>query len=601
LLLRDLTKKQKYLIGGGVVAVLFLIIPWFINNRTSPPISELAKTTSNNEHYLSSKIIPETDLPPEGTRSLFDHLIVQNGGIVPYPFSKLIEMLKEQNPSGAEPISLLIPNGRSLLKGQADNAHPRIVTTADFESANTGNTLGFAPRGQLFLGFVENANEIEVVSYNEAAGRFEFQLVQNYCQDCGTRIVYARRAICSTCHQGGTPIFSQRPWNETNGQPATANAVALARGNREPYQSVPIQQPLSQSERFDQLTDVGNFFYATQRLWLDGCGEKGNECRKKMLSLAFQYLDNAGGFNPNSPEANELRKLQEAAHQQEVLPNPSGEQKYTPIPLALQGNVDPKKGIIVPESDLANRDPIGERQGFKGWLRSLFTRDIKFGEGARDNEDLSEFEKLPPLRRELDPLTIRAPKQVLTPNDIDGVYGLASFFTESDLKLLNSQNGYDIKRVIAKIQKLPNEIFDPKPFSRISIMEALLGKKQSYCCLNTSEMSPPIVSGGPPLTIKEFPELQPFADNCFTCHRGNPALKLNFMGGETEKEVLENIKAKKEIRDALDWERYEGTDKSSKLMPPRNSSQYRKLKEAGEEGKKALQKMRDTVPSFFNF
>ena len=73
------------------------------------------------------------------------------------------------------------------------------------------------------------------------------------------------------------------------------------------------------------------------------------------------------------------------------------------------------------------------------------------------------------------------------------------------------------------------------------------------------------------------------------------------MAGETEKDVLENIKAKKEIRDALDWERYEGTDKSSKLMPPKNSSQYRKLLEAGEESKKTLQKMRETVPGFFNF
>ncbi len=571
------------------------------SNQTAPPISELAKTTSNNDHYLSSKVIPETDLPPEGTRSLFDHLIVQNGGIVPYPYSKLIAMLKEQNPAGTEPISLLIPNGRSLLKGQADNAHPRVVTTADFEVPNNGANLGFAPRGQLFFGFVENGNEIEVVSYNEAAGRFEFQLVQDYCKDCSPRIVYARRAICSTCHQGGTPIFSQRPWSETNGQPATATAIAAGRGNNDPYETVPISQPLSFSERFDQLTDVGNFFYASQRLWLDGCGEKGNDCRRKMLSLAFQYLDNAGSFNPNSSEANELRKLQEVAFATTDIPEREvKDKKYTPLPMGLQGAPEPKKGIIVPESDLANRDPIGEKQGFKGWIRSLFTREIKFGEGARDNEDLSSFEKLPPLRRELDPLTIRQPKQILGPNNIDGVYGLASFFTETDLKNVSEQNGYDIKRIITKIQTLPNEVFDPKPFSRVLILQALLGKKQ-YCCYNTAEMSPPMVSGGPPLEIKEHPELQAFVDNCFSCHRGNPAKRLNFMGGATENEVLEQIKAKKEIRDALDWERYEGTDKSSKLMPPRNSVQYRKLMDAGEEGKKVLQKMRDTVPGFFNF
>jgi len=80
-------------------------------------------------------LIPDSDLPPVGTRSLFDHLIVQNDGL-PYPFSKLIHVLKEQNPTGQEPVTLLIPNGRSLLKGQADNAHPRIVVAADFEGNN---------------------------------------------------------------------------------------------------------------------------------------------------------------------------------------------------------------------------------------------------------------------------------------------------------------------------------------------------------------------------------------------------------------------------------------------------------------------------------
>ncbi|MBK8326530.1 MAG: hypothetical protein IPL02_05650 [Moraxellaceae bacterium] len=61
-----------------------------------------------------------------------------------------------------------------------------------------------------------------------------------------------------------------------------------------------MQQPLANSERFDQLTDIGNFYQATQRLWLDGCGKEGNECRRQMLSLALQYTDNAGGFDANS-------------------------------------------------------------------------------------------------------------------------------------------------------------------------------------------------------------------------------------------------------------------------------------------------------------
>lgn len=563
---------KKIILGIFVIVMIAAISAVMLLNRPStPPITELAKNTTTKTNYLSQKIIPDTDLPPQGTRSLFDHIIAQNNGL-PYPFSKLITLLKAQHPQGAEPITLLIPHGRSLLKGQADDKHPRIVVAADFEQANAPAGLGLNTHGLLFLGFVENAHEIEVLSYNEAAGRFEFQLVQNYCQGCVPRIVYARRAICTTCHQGGTPIFSQRPWNETNGQQSTAAAIAAARANHLAYENVALQQPLASSERFDQLTDVGNFYHVTQRLWLDGCGVDGNQCRRQMLKLALQYADNAGGFDANSPEAQTLKQL--------------------------QAKNFPKEGIAVPESDLLNRDPIGEKQGFKGWLRSLVTRDIKFGEGAKDNEDLSEFDKLPPLRPEVDPLTIRAPKQVLTAQHIDGVYGLARFFSDADLTSLAQANGYQWANVMAKVQSLPDDVFAAKPFSRVVMMQALLGQKRDYCCLSTAEMSPPVVSGVPPLTIKKLVQLQPFADYCFACHRGNPAQRLNFMAGETEEQVLANIQAKKEIRDALDWERYQGTDKASKLMPPRDAIQYQKLQQAGE---KTRQQMRDTVPSLFDF
>lgn len=563
-------KKRIFLI---FFAVLLVAISGFIayQRTATQSISELVKTPVSQHKTLSHQIIPETDLPPAGTRSLFDHFLVQNDGL-PYPFSKLITLLQKQNPEGVAPISVLIPHGRSLLKGQADDAHPRIVVAADYQATNTPVALGLAPRGQLFLGLVENAHEIEVLSYNEAAGRFEFQLVQNYCEGCVPRIVYARRAICTTCHQGGTPIFSERPWNETNGQPVTAAAIMAARGNQHDYLGVPLQQPLAMPERFEQLANVGNFFQATQRLWLDGCGEQGHACRRQMLRLALAYADNPNNFKVDSAEANQLRQLQAPSF--------------------------PKEGIIVPESSLHNRDPIGEKLGFKGWLRSLYTREIHFGEGAKDNEDLSAFDKLPPLRAYVDPLTVRPPKQLLHATDIDGVYGVASFFTDADYKTLGERFGYKLANMQAQVDALPDSVFAAKPFSRIAMMQALLGQPKQYCCLKTDEMSPPVASGVPPLAIKQHPELQPFADNCFACHRGNPAKRLNFMAGANEAEVLANIQAKKEIRDALDWERYEGTDKASKLMPPRDSVQYQHLK---QQPAALRSKMRDTVPSLFDF
>lgn len=570
-----MTLKKLCFIFVSLLVLGCIYVFWSINYDQAPSITELSNHISTEKpdasSHLSNTVIPDSDLPPEGTRSLFDHIIAQNNGL-PFPFENFIRLLTELHPEQKQPLMVMIPDGRSLLKGQA-NAHlPRILLAPDFQEENTLAGLGKMTHGQLFMGFVEAANEIEVISYNEAAGRFEYQLVQDYCEGCIPKIVYAKRAICLTCHQGGTPIFSQRPWNETNGQLAIAHAIKDARQSDADYSGAAIQQPLATPERFDELTDIGNFFLVSQRVWLDACGESGNECRQQLLSLALRYADQPGEFNIESPEVNKLKQLWAKSF--------------------------PENGIIVPESDLKNRDPSGKTNNFTDWLYETFTPDINFGEGAKDNEDLSAFEKLPPLSPSLDPLTVRAPKKILYKDDIDGIFGLSRFFTDDDIKTLSNHVAYDFEKLNQIIAQLPPEAFDAKPFSRVKMMSLLLGKKLEYCCLNTDEMSAPQVSGLPELDIQTHTELQAFKDYCFTCHRGNPSKRLNFMAGDTEQAVLDNIQATTEIRDVLDWERYLGTDKSSTLMPPSDSIQYKRLKEAGEETRKA---MRDTVPSLFGF
>jgi hypothetical protein len=566
-----MTRKQLLLSSLSLIIVICLGFYLTINYAQAPSITELSEIILEHEPTLSSQIIPDSDLPPEGTRSLFDHLIAQNNGL-PYPFSKMIDLLTEQHPEKLPPLQLLIPDGRSLLKGQANFEFPRILVAPDFQEANTPVGLGQINHGQLFLGFVEAANEIEVISYNEAAGRYEYQLVQDYCEGCIPKLVYARRAICLTCHQGGTPIFSQRPWEETNAQGKIAHAIKTARQNDSDYVGVPLVQTLATPERFDELTDIGSFAIATQRVWLDGCGEQGNECRRQLLRLAMEYADQPGQFNPQSEQVKYLK--------------------------ALWTQHFPAQGIAVPESDIRSRDPLGSNNNFTDWLYDIFTPDIEFGEGAKTNEDLSAFEKLPPLPPALDPLTPRPAKKLLTKEDIDGIYGIARFFSDADITSLSAHFDYKIDLLLAYIDTLPLEHFSAAPFSRAQMMSLLLGRDQEYCCLDTREMSAPIASGVPPLEIVKHTELLAFEAYCFSCHRGNPAKRLDFMSGDTEQAVLENIQAKAEIRDVLDWERYLNTDKASTLMPPADSIQYQKLKQAGADERK---KMRDSVPSMFSF
>ena len=564
-------------------------------------VAELAKQSDAgrvqiNELALSDTVLSDDDLPPEGTRSLFDNIAAANNG-VPYPFSKLVETLTKMNPSGEQPVIVMLPHGRSLLKGQSDDTKPRVLLAADFQAPNTPAALGVNTRRQLILGFVENADEIEVLSYNEAAGRFEFQLVQDYSATGARKLLYAKRQVCLTCHQGGAPIFSQRPWEETTAASGTIEAMLRARtqAGLDPhsYLGMPTVAPLSAPERFDELTDVGNFFATTQKLWLDGCGDPAVlgqgaiECRKTALKLALKYKAEPGAFREEGPLVEKLREL--------------------------QANSLGDKTVAVAESDLTNRNPVAEQQGFKAWLRSLTTARIKLGDGAKDNEDLEAFDQLPKLPLALDPLTKREPKRLITAEQIDGAYGLASLFTESDIDTLMQAANYEFTAVSNAIDTLPSHLFEAKPFERVKMMQALLKSpalpvvrnnapiELAYAYSDVSDMSAPMASGAPALQLSFNSPLQNYENYCFSCHRGNPAKRLNFMGADTAATVLAQIREKVEIRDALDWARYEGTDKASIIMPPPDSKQYALMKEELARNPELLIDMRKQVPSLFGF
>ena len=71
--------------------------------------------------------------------------------------------------------------------------------------------------------------------------------------------------------------------------------------------------------------------------------------------------------------------------------------------------------------------------------------------------------------------------------------------------------------------------------------------------------------------------------------------------GKDEAEVLEHVKGKGEIREVLDWGRYRGTEKESKLMPPADSRQRQELEEALAQDPQLLEEMRKVVPELFDF
>lgn len=564
---------------AGVIAGLAALAACGPQPASEAGTSVTARAAQPGGAYALLQVgIHADDLPPPGTRSLFDHWVAQVDGL-PYPFEDLVAMLAQPHPQGTPPLQLMIPFGRSLLKGQADFAAPRVLVATDFEAANTPANLGLVPRGQLFLGFTEQADEIEVISYNEAAGRFEFQLVQDYRADGQPRIVYARRAICLTCHQGGGPIFPQRPWNETNAHPAIGARIREAQpDHRLDYQGVAATLALSVPERFDELADTGLFLPVTQAVWISGCGgsAEGDPCRRQLLIEALRYAWDPGGYDPTSVEAQALVRAQRRDW--------------------------PSAGIPVPDGDLRNRDPLAGHTGLLGRLRGLFV-DIGPRGGARSNEDLAAFEALPKLPAALDPLTPRPPRRLLQAEDLDGVYGLARLFSGDDLAVLEQHSNGRFDVLSRAVTQLPAETFVAAPVSRVRVLQALLstlgGTAPGYCCLDTAALSPPQPVGVPPLDIPAGSVLAHFETYCFACHRGNPAARLNFMAGDSEAEVLARIADTPAIRDALDWSRYAGTDKAALLMPPADAPQHARMQAAADGGAAARAAMRDAVPSLF--
>lgn len=545
--------------------------------RTGPSIEELAQQrAARKAGSVHDRVIPDSDLPPPGTRSLFDHLLAENGGL-PYPFEKLVALVESYDDEGRQPVQVLIPDGRSLLKAQADFHRPRVLYAADFQAGNSEAMLGIAPRGRLFLGFVEDAAEIEVISYNELAGRFEFQLVKDYREGGIPRIVYARRAVCTTCHQGAAPIFPERPWSETNGQPQIAARIAEARGSEAPYHGVALRQPLAAPERFDELTNVGNFIPVAQRLWLDGCTDAA--CRQAMLRAALAWLWNPGEFDTEGPLAQALR--------------------------AAQANGFPAGGIPVPEADLPNRDPLAGPTGWRALWQRLFGGDPAPRAGPRSNDDLAAFEELPPLPPLLDPLTPRPPERIIGPQDLDGAWGIAALFTRTDVAMLEQAAGWQLERLLAAVDALDPALFGERPFSRVRTMQALLAALgrpvPGYCCDDVTALSEPVALGEPELELAPDSPLIPYRDYCFACHRGNPARRLDFMAGDTEAEVLARIQDTPKIRDVLDWQRYRGTAREGMLMPPADSPQRAAMEQGIAEGRLSLEQMRDVVPSLFDF
>lgn len=287
---------------------------------------------------------PGSRLPPAG-RSLFDELFEADPPdsgheakrhAIPFPFERLLATLDARVAPGRVKTAL-IPLGRSLQRFAADPdyfASPRLVVAVDADDATPIDQPYLKDR--LYLGYQPAAATIEVISYNESAGRFEFQVVKDYDADQRPHVEYAERAICVACHQGHAPIFSDALWGETNANTEVADKLA---GLGETFHGVPVRQGIDDPDAFDLATDRANRIAAAQMLWNQGCGagETGMRRRAAVLLAALRFR--LGGARPAwRPSPGD--KLRAGLHGRLTTLWPDG--LFTPVP------------------DLPNRNPLIE-------------------------------------------------------------------------------------------------------------------------------------------------------------------------------------------------------------------------------------------------
>lgn len=299
--------------------------------------------------WVLDPAVPGDNLPAVG-RSLFDAVFaVQRDNRaeydIPFPFTALlarVDGLLARDPANPLPPAkrVLIPLGRSLQRTAAAPdyfAFPRVVVAVDGEPANAA-----APylKDRLYLGYQEKSAVLEVISYNEAAGRFEYQLVKDYRAGAKPRVFYANRTLCFACHQNGAPIFSRALWDETNANPRTAELLAASRHD---FYGIPPRRGVDIPYAIDNATERANGFALSQKLWREGCGGDDGPARRCRADLYLAALRHAvsGGQQPTTEPA-------------------------FAAPLRAEARRRWPGGLLLGNPDLPNRNPLPESGEWPG-------------------------------------------------------------------------------------------------------------------------------------------------------------------------------------------------------------------------------------------
>ena len=348
-------------------------------------------------------------IPPAGATgaSLFARLFTPPGApaaVVPYPLDALLARLRTElaEPDTGLPL-VLIPLGRSLQRHTAGAAHyfanPRVVIAVTGQPAGTDHLL---LRDRLYIGFHEAAGVLEIISYNDDAGRFEFEIVDNYRAGATPRLHAGNRGLCLACHQNDAPLFSRPTWDETSANPAIARLLA---GSDGAFQTLPWRGGVDIANAIDEASERANLLGPAQAIWQHGCASADTDaavaCRARLLwrTLLVRLGAPDGGALVDDPALAPL-----TANWPRLWPD----------------------GLPIPSPDIPNRQPFAA---------TLPWQTLPTGANA--------LNRIADVAERFDPLTVRAPIAHWRHDDTAALrpvlHALGQFISDTDVAALTAQ------------------------------------------------------------------------------------------------------------------------------------------------------------------
>ena len=290
------------------------------------------------------------DHSPSVGQSVFDKLFrsARKSGeySIPYPFSRVASSLEEKlgisiNGDANSMKSVFVPLGRCINRyaGQPDYfRYPRLVVAVDSEHYGENYIDQPFLKDRIFIGYQEISESMEVISYNDEAGRFEFQVVSDYGENTEPKVSYAKRSDCIACHQNSGPIFAQAPWDETDQNQGIYQLLvdSLPEG-------AGIIPPILRSNavEIDGASNRANLFAMFQQFWKGACDTESVidsiRCRAGMLELVLRYR---------------LQEQSRAIQGSHLVSN-----YFAPLSSRTIPEIWPN-GISVLSSDIPNRNPL---------------------------------------------------------------------------------------------------------------------------------------------------------------------------------------------------------------------------------------------------